>query len=170
MIRILLFILAIVPGSVSAEPFSFSNLSVPSVPSVKLNVIVDSDLVYAGDSFKLYLSVKIDEGWHIYSLKPMDGNELLATQIILEDNTFKKQRHWQESRVELIQDDAQKKLVKGHVKTAVFHNSFRVPKNFRSGSHSIKGKLLYKACDNSLCSLPQILPFITQVHVGLDKR
>ena len=130
---------------------------------------VDRYLAYPGDHFKLYLSVQIEEGWHIYSLRPMDGNELLATEIMLEDNSFKSQKYWHESPIHLIQDEAQEKLVKGHVKTAEFYNSFRVPINLTLGNHSIKGKLLYKACNNSLCTLPQSLSFATHIHVGIAK-
>lgn len=130
---------------------------------------VDRDLAYPGDYFKLYLSVQIEEGWHIYSLQPMDGNELLATQIMLENNSFENQKHWHESPIHLIQDKAQEKLVKGHVKTAEFYNSFRVPINLKSGNHSIKGKLLYKACNNSLCTLPQSLSFTSHIHVSIAK-
>ena len=167
MIRVLFFILAIVPVSVFAEPFSFSTSNIPSGPSVKLNIMVDRDWARSGDRFKLYISVQIEEGWHIYSLQPMDGNELLATQIMLKDNRFESQMYWQESPAGLIEDDAQEKLVKGHVKTAEFYNSFRVPKNIRPGNHSIKGKLLYKACNNKLCTLPQSLSFASQIHVGV---
>ena len=169
MIRILIFVLAIFPVSVFAKSFPFSKSNISSNPSVKLNMTIDRDLAYPGDHFKLYLSVQIEEGWHIYSLRPMDGNELLATQIVLEDNSFKSQKHWHESPIHLIQDEAQEKLVKGHVKTAEFYNSFRVPINITSGNHSIKGKLLYKACNNSLCTLPQSLSFASHIHVSIAK-
>jgi DsbC/DsbD-like thiol-disulfide interchange protein len=171
MIRILIFILAgmIVPVTTFAEPIPFSTPGAPpSGPRIKLSTVTDRDSVYPGDRFKLYLSVQIEEGWHIYSLQPLNGNELLATQIILKDNIFESQKRWQESPTHLIQDDAQAKLVKGHVSTAEFHNSFRVPKNFKSGNHSIKGELLYRACDNNLCTLPQSLPFSSRIHVGAN--
>ncbi|MBT3515784.1 MAG: hypothetical protein HN474_10790 [Nitrospina sp.] len=169
MIRILIFILAIFPVTVFAKPFLFSKPNISFNPSVKLNMTVDRYLAYPGDHFKLYLSVQIEEGWHIYSLQPMDGNELLATQIMLEDNSFESQKHWQESPIHLIQDEAQEKLVKGHVLTAEFYNSFRVPINLTSGNHYIKGKLLYKACNNSLCTLPQSLSFASHIHVSIAK-
>ena len=169
MIRILIFILAIFPVSVFAKPFPFSKSNIFSNPSVKLNMTLDRDSAYPGDHFKLYLSVQIEEGWHIYSLQPMDGNELLATEIMLEDNSFESQKNWQESPIHLIQDKAQEKLVKGHVETAEFYNSFRVPINLTSGNHSIKGKLLYKACNNSLCTLPQSLSFESHIHVSIAK-
>ena len=130
---------------------------------------MDRDPAYPGDRFKLYMSVQIKEGWHIYSLQPMDGNELLATQIMIDDNIFEGQKHWQESPTLLIQDDAQQKLVKGHVTTAEFYNSFRVPENTRPANYLIKGKLLYQACDNNLCTLPESIPFDSQIRVGVEK-
>ena len=171
MIRILIFILAglIAPVVSFSEPSPFSSPSVSSGPGIKLNMIMDRDPAYPGDRFKLYMSVQIEEGWHIYSLQPMDGNELLATKIKMGDNIFEGQKHWQESPTTLIQDDTQQKLVKGHVTTAEFQNSFRVPENTRSGNYSIKGKLLYQACDNNLCTLPESLPFDSQVRVGVKK-
>ncbi len=164
----MVFILAgmIIPVSIFAEPIPFLASDAPSGPRIKLSTVTDRDSVYSGDRFKLYLSVQIEEGWHIYSLQPLDGNELLATQIILVDNILESQERWQESPTSLIQDDAQAKLVKGHVGTVEFHNSFRIPRTFKSGSYSIKGELLYRACDNNLCTLPQSLPFSSQIHVG----
>jgi hypothetical protein len=171
MIRTLIFILAgfIAPVVAFSEPSPFYSPSLSSGPGIKLNVIMDRDPAYAGDRFKLYMSVQIKEGWHIYSLKPMDENELLATQIMIDDNIFEGQKQWQESPTRLIQDDAQQKLVKAHLSTAEFHKSFRVPENTRSGNYSIKGKLLYQACDNNLCTLPEILPFDIPVRVGVKK-
>ena len=171
MIRTLIFILAglIAPVFTFAEPSPFSSPSVSSGPGIKLNMLVDRNPAYPGDRFKLYMSVQIKEGWHIYSLQPMDENKLLATQIMIDDNIFEGQKHWQESPTRLIQDDAQQKLVKAHVTTAEFHNSFRVPENTRSGNYSIKGKLLYQACDNNLCTLPESLPFDSQVRVGVKE-
>jgi DsbC/DsbD-like thiol-disulfide interchange protein len=167
MIRILIFIMAgvIAPLSVFAEPTLFSSPTAPSGPRIKLNVMTDEDLVHPGGRFELYLSVEIEEGWHIYSLKPLEGNELLATRIILDDNVFESIDSWQESSTHLIQDDAQAKLVKGHTHTAVFHNSFYVPQNFKPGNYFLNGKLLYKACDNNLCTLPQSLPFTNRIQV-----
>jgi hypothetical protein len=171
MIRILIFILAglIAPVFAFTEPSLFSIPSVSSGPGIKLNMMMDRDTVHPGDRFKLYMSVQVEQGWHIYSLQPMDGNELLATQILIDENIFEGQKQWQESQTRLIQDDAQQKLVKGHVTTAEFHNSFRVPDNTRSGNYSIKGKLLYQACDNNLCTLPESLPFASQIRVGSKK-
>ena len=166
MIRILLFTLAGMFVYSFAEPGPFSTPGLPSGPRIKIDTMTDRDPVYPGDGFKLYLSVQIEEGWHIYSLQPLDGNELLATQIILEDNVFESAGDWQESSPSLIQDDAQAKRVKAHTHIAEFHKNFHVPENFNPGSYRINGKLHYRACDNKLCTLPQKLPFVSQIHVG----
>ena len=165
MIRILIFTLAGILVHSFAEPGPFSTLEPSSGPGIKISALADN--VHPGGRFKLYLSVEIEEGWHIYSLHPLGGNELLATQIILEDNVFESTGPWQESPPSLIQDDAQEKLVRGHTTTAEFHKSFRAHKKFDTGSYPINGKLVYRACDNKLCTLPQSLPFGSQVHIGI---
>ena len=51
-----------------------------------------------GEEFILHLSVIVKTGWHIYSLSPLSGNELLATQIFIDENVFQenmeKMRHF----------------------------------------------------------------------------
>ena len=169
MIRILIFTLAGMFVHSFAEPGPFSTPGLPSGPRIKLGTMADRDPVYPGDGFKLYLSVQIEEGWHISSLHPLDGNELLATQIFLEDNVFESSGDWQESSPSLIQDDAQAKRVKAHTHIAEFHKNFHIPENFNPGSYRINGKLHYRACDNKLCTLPQNLPFVSRIHVGVTK-
>jgi len=169
MIRILIFTLAGMFVHSFAEPGPFSTPGLPSGPRIKLDTMADRDPVYPGDGFKLYLSVQIEEGWHIYSLQPLDGNELLATQIFLEDNVFESSGDWQESSPSLIQDDAQAKRVKAHTHIAEFHKNFHIPENFNPGSYRINGKLHYRACDNKLCTLPQNLPFVSRIHVSVTK-
>lgn len=164
MIRILVFTLATLFVYIPAEstPFpAFKSLG----PRIKLNAMTDRDSVHSGDEIRLYLSVQIEEGWHIYSLHPLDGNELLATQIILEKNAFQSIGDWQESKAHLIQDDAQDKLVKGHTATVEFYRDFIVPEKIISGSYCLKGKLLYRACDNKLCTLPQGISFDSPIQV-----
>ncbi len=169
MIRKLIFTLAGMIVHSFAEPGPFLTPGLPSGPRIKLDTMADMDPVYPGDGFKLYLSVQIEEGWHIYSLQPLDGNELLATQIFLEDNVFESSGDWQESSPSLIQDDAQAKRVKAHTHIAEFHKNFHIPENFNPGSYRINGKLHYRACDNKLCTLPQNLPFVSRIHVGVTK-
>ena len=165
MIRILVFILATLFVHTPAESTPFSNFKLLG-PRIKLNAMTDRDSVHSGDRFRLYLSVQIEEGWHIYSLQPLDGNELLATQIVLEKNVFQSIGDWQESKTHLIQDDAQDKLVKGHTTTVEFYQDFLVPEKIISGSYSLKGKLLYRACDNKLCTLPQGISFDSLINVN----
>jgi hypothetical protein len=74
--------------------------------------------------------------------------------------------NWVESSTELIEDGAQAKMVKGHIVNAEFYKSYFVPEGINPGNYSIKGKLIYRACDNKLCTVPQNLPFVSWVQVG----
>jgi hypothetical protein len=167
MIRTLIFILAgmFAPIHSFADSIPFSS-PFPSGPGLKLSALADRELVYLGDRFKLFLSVQVEEGWHIYSLQPLDGNEMLATQINIDENIFVGEGKWEESTTTLIQDDAQAKMVKGHTFNAEFKKYFYVPESADPGSYSIKGELVYRACDNKLCTLPQSLPFVSFIQVA----
>ena len=170
MIRLLIFILAgmLLPIQLFAESSPFS-APLPSSPGIRLSPLIDPNPVFPGNRFRLYLSVQIEEGWHIYSLQPMDGNELLATQIIMRDDIFENAGHWKESSTHLIQDGAQEKMVKGHIALNKFQKDFDVPEKINPGNYSLSGKFLYRACDNNLCTLPQSLPFTTRLQVGVIK-
>jgi hypothetical protein len=166
MIRILIIILTgiFIPTHLFADGAPFSS-PLQTGPRLKLSALTDRELVYPGDHFNLHLSVQIEEGWHIYSLQPLDGNEMLATQINIEENVFSSAGHWKESSASLIQDDAQAKLVKGHIFTVEFQNKFNVPEDVNPGTFRIKGNFLYRACDNKLCTLPQNLSFASRIQV-----
>lgn len=105
------------------------------------------------------MSVLIEEGWHIYSLSPLKGSESLATQILMDENVFQDQEGWQEPEPSLIQDEAIEKMVKGHKGNVEFSKVYSVPVDVEAGKYPIKGRLVYRACDNKLCTLPQEFPF-----------
>ena len=168
MIRNLIFILASIffSGQGFAQSSPFLNPPSSFSPKLQIESLINKNPVSPGESFRIYLSVQIEEGWHVYALKPLPGNELLATQIVLEDHAFEEVTVWQESPVSLIQDDALEKMVKGHTLTAEFYTNLNVPTEFRSGRYTLNGHLLFKACDNKLCTLPQELPFASSVSVS----
>ena len=104
-------------------------------------------------------------GWHIYSLSPLEGNEFLATQIFIDENVFREKSGWKEPKPVLIQDEAVGRIVNGHKGNVEFSLSYLVPLKVRVDKHSISGKLIFRACDNQICTLPQELPFHTDILV-----
>ena len=136
------------------------------LPKIKISVLTDKTSVLPGEEFMFFVSLLIEEGWHIYSLYPVKGSESLATQIVIDEGVFQKQGTWKEPKPILIEDGAVGKMVKGHKGNVEFTKSFTVPIGVAAESYFIKGKLIFRACDNQICTLPQEYPFKTAVRIS----
>ena len=162
-VLILLFFIFLFPHILFANPLF--NRSQAVLPQIKINVLTNKSMVYPGEKFKFFVSVLIEEGWHIYSILPLKGSELLATQILMNGNAFQDHETWQESDPALIKDEAVGKMVKGHKGNVEFSKTFHVPVDIETGQYLIKGRLVYRACDNQICTLPQEFPFNTSLQI-----
>jgi DsbC/DsbD-like thiol-disulfide interchange protein len=163
-VLILLIFIFLFPQALFATPIFNGSKAV--LPQIKINVLTNKSVVFPGEKFKFFMSVLIEEGWHIYSLLPLKGSELLATQILMNENAFQEQKTWQEPKPVLIQDEAVGKMVKGHKGNVEFSKTFNVPVDIEAGNYLIQGRLVYSACDNQICTLPQELPFNTSLHIA----
>ena len=137
----------------------------PSFPAIKVSALTNKSLVFPGEEFKFHLSIIVKTGWHIYSLSPLAGNEFLATQIFVDENIFRAKGVWKEPKPVLIQDGAVGRIVNGHKGNVEFSRTFLVSPKVEVDKYSIHGKLLFRACDNQICTLPQELPFHTDILV-----
>jgi DsbC/DsbD-like thiol-disulfide interchange protein len=162
-VLILLIYFFLFPHALFANPIFKRSQAV--LPQIKINVLTNKSVVFPGEKFKFFMSVLIEEGWHIYSLVPLKGSELLATQILMNENAFQEQGTWQEPEPVLIQDEAVGKMVKGHKGNVEFSKTFNVPVDIEAGNYLIKGRLVYRACDNQICTLPQKFLFNSSVQI-----
>ncbi len=147
------------------SPFDQLENSNPLYPPIKVSALTNKSLVFPGEEFKFHLSIIVKTGWHIYSLSPLGGNEFLRTQIFIDENVFRKKGAWKESKPVLIQDGAVGRMVNGHKSNVEFSRTYLVPAEVEVDKHSINGKLIFRACDNNVCTLPQELPFHTSILV-----
>ena len=83
----------------------------------------------------------------------------------MDENTFKEQGFWKESNPVLIQDAAIGRMVKGHKGNVEFSQTYLVPIELANKKYFLNGKLVVRACDNKVCSLPQELPFRSVIEV-----
>ena len=134
-------------------------------PSIKVSVLPSKSVVLPGEEFKFYISVIVEEGWHIYSLSPFKGSELLKTRIVMDEHVFEERGVWKEPNPILIQDGAIGKMVKGHKGNVEFSRTYFVPDELANKKYSLKGKLVVRSCDNQICSLPQNFPFWSVIQV-----
>ena len=148
------------------SPFNQLENSNPLYTPIKVSAITNKSVVFPGEEFKFHLSIIVKIGWHIYSLSPLEGNEFLRTQIFIDENVFWKKGAWKESKPVLIQDGAVGRIVNGHKGNVEFSRTYLVPAEVEVDKHSINGKLIFRACDNHICTLPQELPFHVSILVA----
>jgi hypothetical protein len=163
-VLIILIFIFLFPLVLFANP-PFDHLQ-PALPQIKINVLTSKSMVFPGEEFKFYMSVLIEEGWHIYSLLPLKGSELLATKILIDENVFQEKEGWREPESVLIQDGAVGKMVKGHKGNVEFSKTYIVPVEVDAGTYPLNGRLVYRACDNQVCTLPQEFSFNSVLRVS----
>jgi len=150
---------------IAKPPFDKLKDPNPSFSPIKVSALTNKSLVIPGEEFIFHLSVIVKTGWHIYSLSPLAGNEFLATQIFIDENVFRAKGVWKEPKPVLIQDEAVGRIVNGHKGNVEFSRTFLVPPKVEVDKYSIHGKLLFRACDSQICTLPQELPFQASILV-----
>ena len=92
-------------------------------------------------------------------------NQLDNFSPLIDENDFREKSVWKEPKPVLIQDEAVGRIVNGHKGNVEFSITYLVPPKVRVDKHSISGKLIFRACDNQICTLPQELPFHTDILV-----
>lgn len=148
------------------SPFDNLKISNPLLPPIKVSVATNKPLVSRGEVFDFHMSIFIEEGWHIYSFMPFQGSESLTTQILLNENVFKEESGWKEPNPVLIEDGAVGRIVKGHKGQIELVKTFYVPIEVEPEKYSLGGNLVYRACDNRICTLSRKFPFHTEIEVS----
>ena len=165
-IFIILFVFVFFPSQLfSKSPFDYKKNHDPVLPRIKIKVLPSKSVILPGEEFKFYISVILEEGWHIYSLSPFLGNKMLETKIFIDENVFTGQGVWKEPKPVLIKDGAVGKIVKGHKGNIEFSRTYLVPNDLGDNKYFLKGKLVVRTCNNKVCSLPQELPFHSVIQV-----
>jgi len=132
---------------------------------VRIQATVDPPQAASGSSFKLILSISIDEGWHIYSLNEPSEGEPVASRIQMAESPFLAQGKWSEQESQVTFDGVLERVVQMHLKSAEFVRNFLIPDPLAPGTYPISGTLVFRACDNRVCTLPHELTFRTLVQV-----
>ncbi len=133
--------------------------------NVEVKAIAEPVQAQPGDVLHLYLLVEISPGWHIYSLEEQGGDASLATRFRFDENPFQQGRPWQEPEPIITMDGALNRVVKIHKDAVQFSQEQFVPENLTPGNYSISGKIVFRACDNRICSLPRETDFKTHVRI-----
>ena len=147
-------------------PFQEFKNDFSSSDHLKLMAIVDPETIKPGGQFVLHVKIEVSEGWHIYSLDAKGGKEeSLATKIAFNSESFVPQDSWKEPTPTIGWDGALDRVVKTHQQIVEFRRWYRVVESLAPGSHSIKGSIVFRACNNKICNLPREISFRTEIKV-----
>jgi hypothetical protein len=121
--------------------------------------------VKAGARFTVRVSAKIQEGWHLYSLKPVaDGP--IATQIWLpEGQAFQLAGAVQAPEPERLQDPSFGVEVELYEGEAVFTLPVRLGAAAPAGTQNLMVNASYQTCNNKLCLPPKTVKMEAAVTV-----
>lgn len=133
--------------------------------NIEAKAIAEPVQARRGESFVLHLWVDVSPGWHIYSLEEQGDDATLATKIYFKENRFQGDQPWKEPEPTIALDGALDKVVKIHRNSVQFIQKQQIPESLTPGTYSISGKIVFRACDNRICSLPRETAFQTQVQV-----
>jgi DsbC/DsbD-like thiol-disulfide interchange protein len=147
----------------SFEEFSYSK---SKISPVNVTALTNPVQVKPGITFGLYLLLDLAKGWHIYSLEAGSQGESLATVVHFEENVFKAAGKWMEPRPTIILDEALDKVVKVHKNSVRFHRNLIVPDDLSPGEYTISGRIEFRACDNTICTLPREVGFKSRFRVS----
>ena len=77
---------------------------------------------------------------------------------------------WKESNPEIVWDGALGRVVKTHQQMVEFSRRYSAVKLISSGSHKIRGNIVFRACNNKVCNLPKKISYGAKIDVLSDKN
>ena len=165
-VAVLLLFLASASPAWAITPFEEFDGAKRQVSPVKIKSMISPAKTQPGGTFKLHVHVSVDPGWHIYSINPGEEDKQLATTLHLRSNPFLSVGEWKESKPTFTLDEALQKILKTHESMADFVREFQVPETVGQDSFLLRGEIIYRVCDNLVCSLPRKLPFSNKVQIA----
>ena len=147
------------------QSFEEFNQSRENLVNIGVEAIPEPARVGPGERFTLIVRVHLNEGWHIYSMRLQGKDKSITTRIRMEKNCFLPVGAWKETSPEIILDEVLEKVVNIHKIGAEFSLEYEVPPALKQGKYPLGGTLVYRACDNRVCALPDSLKFQTDVWV-----
>ena len=84
----------------------------------------------------------------------------------MDKNNFQDQSDWEGPDPVLIEDGALEKIVKGYRGHIEFSKTYLVPIKMAPQVYSLAGNLVFRACNNQICTLPRKFPFNTEIKVS----
>jgi DsbC/DsbD-like thiol-disulfide interchange protein len=137
-----------------ADPVAWTLQNPPAAP------------VKAGARFKVKLLAAVQDGWHMYSLKPMADGPIPTRIWIAEGQPFSLAGAVQAPDPQVMQDASFGMEVELYEGEAVFTLPVRVASSAAPGAQKLVVSASYQSCNNKLCMPPKTVKVEVPVTIG----
>ncbi|MCU1235640.1 MAG: hypothetical protein JWP63_3607 [Candidatus Solibacter sp.] len=141
-------------------------LAAPADPVVWKLQIGPSTSVKAGAPFSVKLAAKVQEGWHLYSLKPMAEGPIATRIWIAAGQPFSLAGGIHAPDPQVMQDPTLGMEVELYEGEAVFTLPVKVNAGTAPGSQNLIVSASYQSCNDKLCLPPKTVQVEMSVIVG----
>ncbi len=126
------------------------------------DVFLSTNAVHPGGEFKIALNLKIDDKWHINSVKPNEP-DLIASELVIEKpfEIIKKEFPKAEN-LKFSFSDVPVSVYQGNILIGAI---VKTPDTISVGKHSVKVSLNYQACNNLSCLPPNSFSKVIEINV-----
>ena len=122
--------------------------------------------VKLGARFNLKLVAKIQEGWHLYSLKPVPEGPIPTRIWLPEGQPFQLAGAVQAAEPQTIQDPSFNMEVELYEGEAAFTLPVRVAPGASGGAQTLVVNASYQSCNNKICLPPKTVKVEIPITVG----
>jgi DsbC/DsbD-like thiol-disulfide interchange protein len=122
--------------------------------------------VKAGARFNVKLLAEVQDGWHLYSLKPMAEGPIPTRIWIAEGQPFSLAGAVQSPEPQVMQDPSFGMEVELYEGEAVFTLPVRVATGAPPGAQKLVVSASYQSCNNKLCLPPKTVRVEVPVTIG----
>jgi len=123
--------------------------------------------VKPGARFNLKLVAKIQEGWHLYSLKPLAEGPIPTRIWLPEGQPFQLAAAVQASEPQTLQDPSFNMEVELYEGEATFTLPVRIAAGAPVGSQTLVANASYQSCNNKICLPPKTVK--VEIPIAVSK-
>jgi DsbC/DsbD-like thiol-disulfide interchange protein len=120
----------------------------------------------AGALIRVPLSAAIDMGWHLYSLKKLEGGPVPTTITVAAGRSFKLDGEIESSDPIPMNDSQLGMTVELYVVKADFVLPVRIASDASAGPHTLKVSVRYQTCSEKICLPPKTVTIEAPVTVS----
>jgi len=113
--------------------------------------------VSAGARFSVKLVAKIQDGWHMYSMKPVEDGPIPTRVWLAEGQVFRQAGAIKADEPETVQDPTLNMEVELYHGAASFVVPVQVPAGAAAGTQNLAVSASYQTCNNSICLPPKTI-------------